>query len=139
MRNLYGSILMIVLFIFLILIFNSMSDDYDKIYENVTFIAVENTASNEVLYVHQEIYEITDVHIEGIHQIVEDVILSINVNEDGEIVLVNNATGSGDEIYITYSYVTHPTEYTTKFIEVIPLIMLVILLGGLAYLIMNRK
>lgn len=139
MKQIIGFILMIVLFIYLILIFNSYSQDYDKIYENITVTAIENTASSEVINVHEFIFEITDIHINGLHENVDDVILSINVTNDGEIVLINNATGAGDLIELTYTYESHPAEYTSAFIGVIPLIMVIILVTGLGYVIINRR
>jgi len=139
MKKIIGFILMVVLFIYLILIFENYSEDYDKIYENVTFTAIENTANNEILYVHELIYEITDIHIDGVHYNVSETVVSINVTEAGEIVLINNASGTGDIIEIRYSYLSHPTEYTTKFIDTIPIIMVIILVSGLGYVLIKRR
>ena len=133
MKKVVGLILMLVLSVYLILMFINMSEDYDKIMESVTFTAVENTATSEILYVHQLIFEITDIHIDGVHQIVDDVVLSINTIEDGSIILVSNATGLGDVIDINYTYQEPSSEFTSEFIGVVPLIMIIIVVGGFGY------
>ena len=139
MKQVISFAFMILLFVYLILIFNRYSENYDKLFEDITHTAVENTASNEVIYVHEDIYEITDIHVDGVHKNVSEIVLSINVVCDGEIVLVNNATGAGDLIELTYSYESHPAEYTSAFIKVIPVIMIIILVTGLGYVIINRR
>lgn len=135
MKKIVGLILMLVLSVYLILMFINMSDEYDKVSVEVAFTAVENTATSEVLYVHQLIFEITDIHINGVHQIIDEVVLSINTIEDGSITLVNNATGSGDTIDVTYRYYEPSSEFTSDFVEVVPLIMIIIVLGGFGYAI----
>ena len=138
MKKTIGLFLMLVLSVYYILMFLNMSRDYDKMAESVSFTAVENTANEEILYVHQLIYEVTDIHINGVHQIVDEVIVSINSIEDGSIILVNNATGLGDEIDIIYLYQEPSSEFTSSFIDVVPLLMIIIVLGGFGYAVLKR-
>ena len=139
MKKILLPIFSIILFMYIILMFNSMSDDYDKVYEDVTFTAVENTATEEVLYVHENIYMITDIHIDGVHNEVDEVVLSINTIEDGSIILVNNVTGLGDVIDITYSYQEPSSEFTIIFIDIIPTVMIILVLGGIGYAIIKMS
>ena len=139
MKKVLMPILMIILGLYLILMFINMSADYDKNIENVSFTAISNTSVEEVLYVNQLIYEITDIHINGVHQIVNEVVVSINIIEDGSITLVDNATGSGDLIEITYVYLEPSSEFTETFVNSIPLIMIIIFIGGLAYMISTKR
>lgn len=139
MKKSIGIFLMLALSVYYILMFINMSGGYDKMEENVSFTAVENTASEEILYVHQLIFEITDIHINGVHQVVNDVVVSINSIEDGSITLVNNATGLGDEIDITYLYQEPSSEFTSTFIDTVPLIMIIIVLGGFGYAVFKNN
>ena len=139
MNKIVGSIFMIVLSIFLILMFMNMSSDFDKIFLNEEFTTIENTASQEILQVHEEVYEITDIHINSIHYEVEDIVFSINVTNDGEIVLINNVTGIGDLVELTYCYEVESAVYTGVFIDAVPLIMIVMLLGGIGYILIKRS
>ena len=139
MKKAITPILMIVLGMYLILMFVSMSTGFDKVSEDVTFTAVGNTSVEETLYVHQLIYEITDIHIEGVHQIVNDVVVSINTIEDGSIILVDNVTGAGDFIEITYIYQEASSEFTNVFIDVIPLILMVLIFGGIGYAVIRKR
>ena len=107
--------------------------------ENVSFTAVGNTSVEEILYVHQLIYEITDIHIEGVHQIVNDVVVSINTIEDGSIILVDNVTGAGDFIEITYVYQEASSEFTTVFIDTMSLILMVLVFGGIGYAVIRKR
>lgn len=135
MKKLIGLILMLVLSVYLILMFINMSDDYDKISYDVSFTAVENTSTGEILYVNELIFEITDIHIDGVHQNIDDVILSINTIHDGSITLVNNATNIGDLIEISYIHIEPSSEFTSDFVNVVPLIMIIIIVGGFGYAI----
>lgn len=133
MKKVIGLILMLVLSVYLILMFINMSRDYDKVLESVSFTAIENTDSEEILYVHQLIYEITDIHINGVHQVVNDVVVSINSIEEGSIILVDNVTGAGDIIDINYTYQEPSSEFTSSFIDAVPLLMIIIVVGGFGY------
>ena len=139
MKKAITPILMLVLGLYLILMFMNMSTGFDKVSEDVIFTAVGNTSVEETLYVHQLIFEITDIHIDGVHQIVGDVLVSINTIEDGSIILVANATGSGDIIEITYVYQEPSSEFTNVFIDVIPLVMIVLFFGALGYAVIRKR
>ena len=133
MKKIVGLFLMLVLSVYLILMFINMSEDYDKVSEQITFTTIENTANEEVILVHQLINEITDIHIDGIHYNVDDTILSINTIEDGSIIFIANVTGIGEEVVLDYNYQVSSSEFTSSFIEVVPLIMIMIVLGGFGY------
>ena len=133
MKKVIGLFLMLVLSVYLILMFINMSEDYDKVLEEITFTTIENTASEEIVYVHQLIHEVTDIHIDGVHFNIDDTILSINSIEDGSIIFIANATGIGEVVILNYTYQEPSSEFTSDFIEVVPLIMIIIVLGGFGY------
>lgn len=135
MKKIIGVILMLVLSVYLILMFINMSESYDKVLEEITFTTTENTANEEIIYVHQLIFEITDIHIDGIHHNIDETILSINTIEDGSIIFINNATGLGEDVILNYTYSVPSSEFTSSFIDLIPLIMIIIVLGGFSYAI----
>lgn len=139
MKEVLMPILMIVLALYLILMFFNMSSNFDKVSEYIEVSAVENTATEEIIYVHQEIFMITELHIDGIHYNIDDVIIGINTIEDGSIILVNNATGIGDVIELYYLYQVPSSEFTTVFIDTVPLLMIIILIGGIAYVIYRKR
>lgn len=139
MNKTIGVILMLVLSIFLILMFINMSSDYDKVILTEEFVTVENTVNEEELIVHQPIYEILDVHINGYHMVVEDVVASIHTNGVNSLMLVANTTGIGDDVIITYNYQEESAQYTSVFIDAVPIIMIIIVLSGFAYIVIRRS
>lgn len=139
MKKVIGLILMLVLSVYLILMFINMSEGFDKVMEEISFTTIENTANEETILVHQLIYEVTDIHIDGIHYNVDDTILSINSIEDGSIIFIANVTGIGEDVILNYTYQVPSSEFTTSFIDVVPSIMIIIVVGGFGYAVHKFK
>lgn len=139
MNKLVGSLFAIVLTLFLIMMFNYMAEDYDKVILLESFTAEENTSVEEEFIVSQKVYEVLEIHVEGYHVDVETVVVSINVLGDGSIILCDNCSGIGDEVIIEYNYVTHGAEYHGALIDVIPFIMSVLLVGAIGYMLVKWR
>ena len=139
MKKIVGTLFMIILSIYLILMFINMSEDYDKVVLVETFTATENTSIEEEFIVSQRVNKIIEIHVEGYHMDLETTVISINVLGDGSIILCDNCTAAGDEVIIEYNYVTESSDFTGVFIDTIPLIMIVIIIGGIAYVLINKR
>jgi len=139
MKKFVGMIFMLILSIYLILMFINMSDDYDKVVLIEIFTATENTSVEEEFIVSQPINEVLEVHVEGYHLDISTSVISINLLGDGSIILCDNCTASGDEVIIEYNYVTESSDFTGILIETIPLIMIIIVIGAIAYKISTRR
>ena len=139
MNKLIGIIFSIVLFLFLILMFINISDDYDKNIETEIFIAVSDTTVEEEFIVDYRVNEIIEIHVNNYNKIVEDNIVSINVLGDGSVILVSSASDIGDEVEIMYSYEIESEVYIGAFIDIIPLIMILILLGGIGFILIKGR
>ena len=139
MNKLIGIIFSIVLFLFLILMFINISDDYNKNIETEIFIAVSNTTVEEEFIVDYKVNEIIEIHVNNYNKLVEDNIVSINVLGDGSVILVSSASDIGDEVEIMYSYEIESEVYIGTFIDIIPLIMILILLGGIGFILIKGR
>lgn len=138
MKKIVGFVLMLILSLFIILMVINNVDTYDKITIINIFTAEENTSTAEEFLLTEIPYEIIEIHIEGYHLVVEDTVLSMNVLGEGSLVLVANTTNIGDIVEITFSYETVNAEYTGIFVETLPLIIIIIVIGGLGVFIIKK-
>lgn len=139
MNKLIGIIFSIVLFLFLILTVINISDDYDKIIVRESFTAIHNVSIEEEFIVDHRVNEVLGVHVNSYCMDVEQIIISINLCGDGSIVFKDDATNINDLVEIEYNYVIESEEFVGSFIDVIPLIMIVILLGGIGFILIKGR
>lgn len=139
MNKMFGVIFSIILTVFLILMFINMSDDYDKVIVIEEFTAFQNVSVEEEFIVDYRVNEILTIHINSYHMDVDDIVISINALGNGSIILEADVTGTGDIVIIEYNYVTNGTLYTKSLIDVIPVIMLLMLIGGIAFILIKGR
>lgn len=139
MKSMIGFVLMLILTLFMVLMVMNNADTYDKVVTIETFTAENNTATAEEFILSEIPYEILEIHIEGYHLIVEDTVLSMNVLGEGSVVLVANTSNIGDIVEFTYSYTTFSAEYTGVLIDILPVIIIMFIVGGLGYTIIKKS
>ena len=139
MNKLLGIIFSIVLFLFLILMFINISDDYDKNIETEIFIAVSDTTVEEEFIVDYRVDEIIEIHVNNYNKVVDENVVSINVLGDGSVILVSTVSDVGDEVEIMYNYKIESEAYIGAFIDIIPIIMIVILIGGIGFILIKGR
>ena len=137
MKIFVGSIIAVVLSLLLIPLTMDASDSYDEEIIIDDFASVSSDAVEEGFLVNFYVEEVKSVTING-DLVPLDTIISINTPTNNLIILEATATDVGDEVVFEYSYIIETEGYLDAFVSAIPIIFIVIVIGGIVFVIRNN-
>ena len=135
MKKIIGVFLTILIGVSLLPLFINMSDDYNVANVGETFTATEIEATVEVVTVSETPIAITKVTVNG-----AEVVLTTDYTVSGSAVtLLTNETVPDDIIVVYYSYEFDTTTSQDVLVDLIPTLIIIMIVAGLAYAVYKGK
>ena len=135
MKKLIGIFIFILFSLSLLPLFINMSDDYNIANVGETFTAVEVLATPEVVTVSETPTEVTKVTVEGV-----ELTLTTEYTVSGSnITILANNSETDDEIVVYFTYEITTTASQDTLVDLIPTLVIIMIVAGLAYTIYKRN
>lgn len=135
MKVLVGTFIGILLVIALLPTLISMSDEYNYLTTEESFIATELEATEEVVTVDNTPVEVTKVTVEGV-----TMILTTDYTVSGSAVtILTNKSVPDDVIVVFYTYEATTSTAMDTLVDLIPTLMIIMLVVGVAFAIKMKN
>ena len=147
MNKIIGIVVGVIFSLSILMVILSMSEDI--LYESVEktsqeeFIAIKDTAASEYLELDYEYVTLNYVSVNTVNIDLETDIIYAFSDED-TLVLITSISNVGDEIVVNYTYMYYGydenyTDATINVVELLPTLIILIIISGIAVVIMKNK
>lgn len=135
MKTLVGTFIGILLVISLLPLLLNMSDEYNYLNEEESFTAIVAEATLEVVTVDNTPVEVTKVTVEGI-----ELTLTTEYTVSGsDITVLANNSDIDEIIVVFYTYEATTTGAMDGLVQLLPTLIIIMLVVGVAYTIKMKK
>lgn len=147
MNKIIGIVIGVIFSLSILMVILSMSEDI--LYESVEkvsqeeFIAIKGTAASEYLELDYEYVTLNYISVNTVNIDLETDIIYAFSDED-TLVLITSISDVGDEIVVNYTYMYYGydenyTDATINVVELLPTLIILIIISGIAVVIMKNK
>ena len=147
MNKIIGIVVGVIFSLSILMVILSMSEDI--LYESVEktlqeeFIAIKGTAASEYLELDYEYVTLNYISVNTVNIDLETDIIYAFSDED-TLVLITSISNVGDEIVVNYTYMYYGydenyTDATINVVELLPTLIILIIISGIAVVIMKNK